>query len=288
MLSVAYRPARLAGVSRIVVTEHSNHLMLSDPASKENARRYGPKADAITVVHQGLAKYLVSEIGLDESKIRVVPNGVDTGAFVPRRDSRLRAQLGFAPEVVLVASVGRLHPDKAPLNLISAIAHAFDLGGTNLRLIFVGEGECRPEMEEVIHEKNLQDVVLLLGERDDIPDVLASTDIFALPSRTEGLPVALLEAMSSGVAIVATAVGGVPAAIAGAGEVVAPQDPVSMGEAIFRLSKDPRLRVAYGELARQQAVRAFDESQMYSGYAGVLWGGTVSEGSTTVDDRSNP
>lgn len=270
MLSTVYRPARWAGVRRIVVTEHSDYQMRNRPAAMRRARRFGPRADAVTVVHEGLARFLRTETGIAPGDIRVIPNGVDTTTFIPGDRRRARGRVGLPATGLIVGSVGRLHPDKDPINFVEAIARLPEGLRAEVTVVIVGDGALRDEVQAVVRRRGLEQQVVLLGERHDIPDLLHAMDIFVLPSRTEGLPVALLEAMSTGLPVVATDVGGVAAAVEDAGLVVPPSDPSALAAALSRLLADETRRTELGLRGRQRAVDHYDRSVMFAAYERVL------------------
>lgn len=268
MASIVYWPARLAGVDRIVVTEHSNYGMRTQAAARRRARRYGKLVDAVTVVHQGLADYLVDEIGLGSTDIRVVVNGVDTDRFVPR--ARLAGSHTDPATACVVGSVGRLHPDKDPMNLVRSIATIGEADRAGIDVMVIGDGELRGSLEEFVRREALESTIRLLGERQDIPELLNSIDVFVLPSRTEGLPVALLEAMSCGLGVVATDVGGVSAVIGDTGIVVPAEDPGALASGILSYAADRDRLASDGEAARRRAVQHYDRSVMFAGYGRAL------------------
>ena len=269
MLAAAYRAARLAGVRRIVVTEHSDYQMRTRTGARQRARKYGPLADMVTVVHDGLALYLDREIGIPRDRVVVIPNGVDTAAFQPGDRVEARRAVGLPLDGLLAGSVGRLHPDKDPVNFVEAFSR-LDRDG-DARAVLVGDGPERERVKGAIVRAGLEDRVLLLGERQDIPRLLQALDIFVLPSRTEGLPVALLEAMSSGIPIVATEVGGVAAAVRDAGVTVPSEDPAALATAISSLMRDPGRRARCGLRGRQRAIEAYDRSVMFAAYLHALF-----------------
>lgn len=269
MLAAAYRAARLAGVRRIVVTEHSDYQMRTRTGARERARKYGPLADLVTVVHDGLASYLDREIGIPRDRVAVISNGVDTAAFRPGDRIEARRAVGLPLEGVLAGSVGRLHPDKDPVNFVEAFSRLNRDDGA--RAVLVGDGPERQRVEDAIVRAGLGDRVLLLGERHDVSLLLRALDVFVLPSRTEGLPVALLEAMSSGIPIVATEVGGVAAAVGDAGITVPSEDPAALATAIAALVRDPDRRARCGLRGRQRAIERYDRSVMFAAYRRALF-----------------
>ena len=110
MLALCYWPARLAGVKRIVVTEHSDQHLLASERQRIRAHRYCNRADLVTVIHEGLMDYFVGELGVKEDKVVVIPNGVDVDRFRWLATcSQVRQALGFVPDNVVIGCVGRLH-----------------------------------------------------------------------------------------------------------------------------------------------------------------------------------
>ena len=268
MLSVVYRVARFAGVDRIVVTEHSDHQVRKDERTVRMAARLGGEVDLVTAVHQDLADYLTDVIGEPDEPIRVIPNAVDTERFSP---DGARVDLPRPPETFVVGWIGRLHPDKDPLNLLEALRRSPPDSKPELHAWIAGEGELRAAMEDFVATHGLVDRVRFLGARSDVPELLRSIDACVLSSRTEGLPMALLEAMSSGLPVVATRVGGIPAALGDAGVLVPPEDPGALAAALDRLRADSEWRRLLGRRARRRAKEQFDASAMYRRYDEALF-----------------
>lgn len=272
MLAVSYAPARLAGVDRIVVTEHSDYLMKSDPDTLQRARKYARRADHVTVVHAGLKDFVCGHLGLPEGQVSVVPNGVDTEYFSPGPRGQMELP-GPADDGVPVrlCMVGRLHPDKDHLNLLAAVAGMRSRGVGPFLVYVVGDGPELPGLRQHISDLSLTDCVFLLGDRRDVRNLLREMDVFVLSSRTEGLPVALLEAMSCGLPCVATDVGGVAAALsAGGGLVVPRKDSRALCEALTNMIQNEGLRHRSGEAARFSAQGSFDRAAMFDEYERIL------------------
>jgi len=267
MLAAVYRTARKAGVQRIVCTEHTDREVRNDPSSRALAQRYGPQVELLTVVYPGMAEYFARVIAVPRSEIRVIPNGVDVELFRPRlEESRTnpdgRTVLGY---------VGRLHPDKDPMNLLRAVAKLGNSERKKLRIAVVGDGQCREQAHRFVEAEDLGETVQFLGEQARIPELLRDWDALVLPSRTEGLPVAVLEAMSTGLPVIATDVGGVREAVADAGVIVPPEDPSALADAIRSIVTDPQLRGCMGRRARERAVSSYDRKTMLSAYMSALF-----------------
>jgi glycosyltransferase involved in cell wall biosynthesis len=185
-----------------------------------------------------------------------IPNGIDLGRFwKPEARSKWRAANGFREDEILIVSTGRLAPQKNPLALANAIANV-----PNARLLLAGDGVLRPHLEgrERVH---------LLGIRDDIPDILASADMFALASDWEGLPLAVIEAMAAGLAVVATDVGSVAEAVEHGltGLLVPARDERKLTSALLALAQDPARRKRMGAAACNRA-QSFGVEAMVRAY----------------------
>lgn len=140
----------------------------------------------------------------------VIYNSIDAERFNPYGQYQdLRRELGIGPEETVIVSVARFTLQKQPLKLIRAFAEV-SKKVTGVRLLMVGEGEQRERAAALIRELGLEDKIILQPFRQDVPRVLASSDIFVLPSLWEAFPIALLEAMSMGKAVIGTAVDGTP------------------------------------------------------------------------------
>ena len=209
-----------------------------------------------------------SEIGPVPRAV-TIPNGIDLRPGQQNSRETLRAALQVPKECVVVIGVGRLHPQKGYDVLLEALALLQPVPET-LRLWIVGEGEEHAALEAQTRALNLQDAVQFLGVREDIPGLLRAVDIFVLPSRFEGMPYILLEAMAAGMAIIASEVGEVGNIIEEkqTGFLVLPQDPVSLAERIKTLSQSPQTRRELGIAARAK-VADYEVEPLMQRLAGV-------------------
>jgi glycosyltransferase involved in cell wall biosynthesis len=175
----------------------------------------------------------------------VIPNAVDVAATP-------RAALAGEPPVVI--AVGRLAAPKDPLTLVRALARV----AAPSRALIVGDGPLRPAVEAEI--ERLGAPIALAGERRDVPALLASADAFVLASRSEGAPLAILEAMAAGLPVIASDVGGVRELVADGetGVLVAPGDPGALAAALERVLADAELRRALGAAGRRRAQERFE------------------------------
>ena len=193
----------------------------------------------------------------------MVPNGIPlrTGAR-----AKLRSELGLAPGELLIVSVGNLYPVKGHAVLINALATLRDRVGW--RLAIAGRGEEEQRLRAQAATAGIGDRVHLLGFRDDVADILAAGDLFTMPSLSEGLPLALVEAMSFGLPVVVTRVGGVPEVVSDGveGLLVSPSDPGALATALAALLDDAPRRQRMGEAARTRALRDYALSTMADRY----------------------
>ena len=161
--------------------------------------------------------------------------------------------------VPLIGVVGRLHPAKGHVDLIAAIGELRDQG-VMLKCLIIGSGDIRAELEQEVRRLNLEDRIVFTGQRKDVPRLLAGLDVIAMPSRWEGLPLALLEAMAMSRPIVATRVSGIPDVIKDGenGLLVPAAQPKEFAAALRRLFDSPELRQRLGENALATLRRDYD------------------------------
>jgi glycosyltransferase involved in cell wall biosynthesis len=177
----------------------------------------------------------------------VIPTAVDAEAAPPAHGG------GRPPRLI---TVGRLAAPKDPLTLVRALARVHEPFTARI----VGEGPDRPAVEAAIREAGLVDTVELMGDRGDVPQLLADSDVFVLSSRSEGAPLSILEAMAAGLPVVASAVGGVPELVEDGvtGVLVPPEDPAALAAALVRLLADRELRRRLGCAGRERVRDRFD------------------------------
>jgi glycosyltransferase involved in cell wall biosynthesis len=253
---------RAAGVPAVIAHEHGQ-AYAPGPRTAVMRHLIARRADAVLCVCRYDRERMIGLQGIPAEKVRVLPNGLAPGAAATADPAALRAGLGIACAAPVVAIVANLRPEKAVHAAVAGFAHVCrELPGT--QLLVVGDGPGRGRVESAIASHGLAGSVHLLGRRPDVPDLLAASDVAVLSSEREGCPVALLEYMAAGRAIVATAVGGVPDVIADGvhGLVVPAGDAAAMGAAIVRVLHDPPLRRRLGEAARDRQRREFTFAAM--------------------------
>lgn len=267
--------AWLAGVPARIHGEHGWDVHDPDgknPKYRMMRRAFAPFAQSVVTVSRDLANWLVREVGIRAGKVIHICNGVDTQRFRPRTDTRdLLPESIFPRGCVVFGSVTRLTAIKDPLNLVRAfiqVRRQLQNSGPDVRLALIGDGPLRGEVEKELRAAQCEPFVWLAGSRDDVPDLLAAFDIFVLGSLREGISNTVLEAMASGVGIIASATGGNPELIEDgrSGTLTTPGDSASLAAAMLRYATDAPYRQAHAQAARRRAEELFSLSGMMSRY----------------------
>ena len=201
---------------------------------------------------------LERELAIPAHRVEVIPNGVSADRFAPptpsRRD-RTRMSLGVPPSACVVGTVGSLTPVKDHAALVEAVA-ACRAGGADVRLLIVGDGPLGPDLRGQAHRLAVADATIFVGVREDIPDLLGAIDLYVSSSRSEGVSNAILEAMCTGLCVIATRVGDNARLLeeGRAGVLVPPHDPTILGREILALADAPARRKELGAQARRQVL----------------------------------
>ena len=201
-------------------------------------------------------------------KARVVPNGIDTERFRDREGAAaLRESLGIAPGAPVVGTVGRLDEVKCQDLLIRGFARALGRA-PGARLLLVGDGPRRPELEGLVESLGLGGSAIFAGYQARPDRYLQAMDVFALTSRAEGMPLAILEAWAAGLPVIATRVGGVPRLVdhGRTGWLIGPGDEPGLVDALGGLLAEPGRARALGLAGRDRAVADFDTRRMARDY----------------------
>jgi glycosyltransferase involved in cell wall biosynthesis len=262
-------PARLAGIPRIVVTEHSVLDVAQSWAGRTRVRLNWRLATAITVIHSSIKDYLCGELGLPRERVQVIPLGIEIDSYSRADRLARRSRLGLDDELVFLF-VGRLAPVKDVTGLIAAFLAVQARSGGAARLLVVGDGEDRRACEQLLQASPVGHRVTLAGEQADIRPYLAAADVFIMNSRSEGTPRALLEAMAAGLPAICTAVGGIPDLLAGRGWLTTPGDPASLEREMERVIADPSAAASKGEECREYVRANFDSRKIVEQYKRLL------------------
>jgi glycosyltransferase involved in cell wall biosynthesis len=256
----------LAGVQH-VITMHGSRYYAVHLRRRLAIRTAIALSGRTVAVSHSLADHLSRDLRVRRSRIHTIPNGVPPPRSVA---ATLRGELGLEAGDRLIVSVGNLYPVKGHHHLIDALALLTDRHPT-AHLAIGGRGDLEDALRSRARACGIENRVHLLGLRSDIPAVLRAADLFVLPSLSEGLPLALLEAMFAGCPIVATDVGDVRVALAdgNAGVLVEPGSPEALARAIDDLLSSPRRASELGERASRHAGDEYDVDQMVRRYRAV-------------------
>jgi glycosyltransferase involved in cell wall biosynthesis len=258
--------AARAGAAHVTV-EHGGAGLRKGLHRRFLVRQVAPRVDRVIAVSATQLEELRS-LGFRAERITLIPNGIP--APVPGRPREVvRGELGVAEGEVLVLLVATLRPEKRAEAFVEALRLA-NAREPRLRGAIAGGG---PQLEQVRSlAAEVPGVVSVLGERDDIADLMAASDVVCLTSTFEGLPMTVLEAMALSRPVVATRVGGIPDAVADGrtGRLVPPGDTSAFAEALVELARDPDLRDAMGTAANAEYRERYTLASMAERYGQVL------------------
>jgi glycosyltransferase involved in cell wall biosynthesis len=230
-------------------------------------RLYNRSVAAAVAISEEVRRKLLAA-GVRAERLHVIHSGVEPAAGLPGASGRAAARARFAVgDELALGIVAALETRKGHDVLWHAIARLRG-DGVRLRCLVCGDGSQRSALEALARHLGIIDVVGLLGEQRQVADVLAALDVFVLPSRYEGLGVAILEAMAMALPVVATAVGGIPETVADGrtGLLVPPEDPAALAAAIAALDRDRALAQRMGEAGRRRVIAEFSMEAMASRY----------------------
>jgi len=258
--------AALAGVPSIG-TVHGAIYDLDTRARRLAYRVAGKMHRRIVTVSHYLRDELHKRAGVPLAKIEVIHNGVPTSDMARKDAAYVRYETGVGDSDVLVGSVGMLRPEKGHSDLIEAVALA-RRSIPGMKLLIVGDGKCKEGLCRIAEQRKLKGAVTFAPSGSSVPSMLGAMDIFALPSHTEGLSIATIEAMSCGTPVVVTDCGGPTEIVSDGvtGLVVPPCDPQAMANALVRLARDSALRTCLAANGRARARDAFSVERMLERY----------------------
>ena len=254
---------------RIVYTEHGR---LSDAPPSWKRRLINPLLSrfdgSIVAVSHELRDYMIDS-RFPGDRVRVIHNGIEPANAASAADRRrARMLLGLDEGAFVVTTVARLDPVKDLGSLLDAFAFV-RRRVPSARLVIVGDGPERQRLEARAEREDLAGSVAITGYRSDVRALLPAADVYASSSISEGVSLTILEAMATGVPVVATSVGGTPEILSdGTGGLLVPsRDPVRMATAIVSLAQDPRRRRALAAAARRRLEASFTIDRMVDDYA---------------------
>ncbi|MGZ8240692.1 MAG: TIGR03088 family PEP-CTERM/XrtA system glycosyltransferase [Methylobacter sp.] len=273
-------PAWLAGIKHRVHGEHGWDVFDPEGANikyqwvrkiiKPLIHRYIP-------LSKHLESYLTEKIQVSPQKIARICNGVDTSVFYSLQGNKTPlpgCSYSFTQDEVVIGTVGRMHGVKDQLTLVKAFIYACEQQSTlksRLKLIIVGDGPLREKAINLLEENQLMDNAWLPGERSDVAEIMRRLDLFILPSLAEGISNTILEAMATGLPVIATDVGGNPELVEDGktGQLTTAGDPVAMAEKILDYAINEQKRRRHGQHAQKRVLQRFSLAAMVDQYKTV-------------------
>lgn len=268
--------ASLAGVPVRIHGEHGRDVGDLDGSNRKNQwlrRLYSPFVHHYVTVSQNLADYLTETVGIAASRVTRLCNGVDTDKFHPG-ESRQTLPHFVNSDSFVVGTAGRMQTVKNQPLLAQAFIRALQIrpeARARLRLAMVGDGPLRAEVTTLLERAGMADLAWLPGSRDDVAELMRAMDLFVLPSLTEGISNTILEAMATGLPVLATNVGGNPELVRhGSTGVLVPVSNVdAMAEEILAYYDDALRTRRHGQAARARAVDDFSLAGMVDRYQAI-------------------
>jgi len=269
-------PAALAGVPVRIHGEHGRDSDDPDGTRRRYQwlrRGYRPFVHQYVALSRDLAGYLKHKVGVPQGRIEQIYNGVNVTRFMRPAAARVAPKgCPFSDGgLFVVGTVGRMQTVKAQPLLAAAFVRALQIQPalrSRLRLVLVGDGPLRAQVQAVLAQAGVEELAWLPGERADVPDVMRGLDCFALPSLAEGISNTILEAMASSLPVIATDVGGNAELVVDGqtGELVPSGDVQAMAASIAGLASDPARAAAMGAAGRLRVERQFSLPAMVDAY----------------------
>lgn len=272
----------MLGASSVIMSRRSrNHYQSRHPAAAWVERRLHQRMDALLGNSRAVVQDLFDE-GAPPDRVRLIYNGIDAGRFAAgevraARRQALRAELELPEDRVVLTCVANLFPYKGHADLLAALALlGTDFSGRATLLLVGRDAGARTALEAQLAKLGLTESVRFLGERSDVPDLLAASDIGVLASHEEGFSNAVIEGMAAGLPMVVSNVGGNAEAVIDGecGHVVPARDPATLAKALAVLIGDSARRQAMGDVARRRVALSFSLDACVAAYEALyeeLW-----------------
>lgn len=256
---------------------HGEHGWTADDPHGQSRHNLRIRRACRPAIHRWIAMsrdiegWLHREVGVPQSVVRQLYNGVDTERFSPVGGRAADTPWADDAGAVTIGTVGRLDPVKNQAWLLGAFHRILERHpelGSRLRLIIAGDGPLRVELAESVRQLGIGGQVWLAGARSDVPELMRTMDVFVLPSRNEGISNTILEAMACGKPVVAARVGGNPEIVASGhtGILHACDDEGAFESALLAYLDNPAMRMDHGRAGRDRAVSEFSIDAMVRRY----------------------
>ena len=262
--------ARIAGVP-VVLASRRDLLNLRSLWQQRVIRIAGRLATGVVVNSRAAGRDLGSLKSGSRRRIDVLPNCIDLQEFEPRLSSgEVRRELGLSARSIVIGALGNLRPEKDLETFLRAARVVLD-AIPSAKFLVIGDGPAGNKLKLLAHDLHLSESVHFLGERSDVPDLLAALDILVMSSYSESLPNAVLEAMAMAKPVVATNVGGIPELVAEGetGFLVPPRNPMAIADRVLSLCRDSGRRLQMGRAARARVESNFTAQDLAARLEGI-------------------
>lgn len=262
---------KLAGVSVIIHTKHGRNPFRNwrEPFLR---KILSCMTDKIVAVSDDANEIAISKEKFSKRRVVTIINGIDIDKYCSNIDvAGKKREIGVSDGDFIIGIVARLASEKDHSMLLDAFRIVLDHANQNVKLVIVGDGALREELERKAHSISIADNVIFLGERRDVPELLATFDLFVLSSVTEGVSMTLLEAMAAELPIVATDVGGNAEVVLDnrTGLIVPPRNPEAMAHAMLRIMGDDDMAKQMGIMGKERVYQKFSSEAMSRKYENI-------------------
>lgn len=257
---------------KLIHVEHDYHFYQNDPDSLRRLRFMLPFIHSFVGVSEVIADWFRKELSPDSGKFTAIQNGVDIVRFKPDTTMRgvLRVKHSIADDELVIGTCARLEPVKNLELLVRAFASSTAIN-PRMRLVIVGDGSCRKDLESLSLQLGVSEKVLFAGLQENIEELLTMFDIYAITSHDEGLPMSVLEAMAAGLPILATNVGSLSQVVSAAtGELLDEPTVACAQTALLALAADPCRRSSLAHASRQCVIENYSVITMVEQYKKLL------------------
>jgi glycosyltransferase involved in cell wall biosynthesis len=261
--------ARRVGVPAVLSALHSTGW--PDGVGRLN-RMLTPITDSFIAVADSHGQFLAKNLRIPKDRVAVIPNGVDTNRYAPTPEvAQIRREFDIGPTDPVLGIVAALRPEKNHELFLDVAAQVVRKHPAT-RFLIVGDGPCRPQVEERAQQLGLGSHVIFTGSRPDVPRLLAAMDVFGLTSRMEANPLSILEAMSVGRPVVATNVGSIHEAVleGQTGFLVEPGNADQFADRVIGILNAPIMGHVMGAAAREVVVARWSLETMVAGYERLI------------------